>query len=124
MVNVVYKFIQKLTYKRKIYKCITFVNMKMNIPLQAKLKRESHRKIAYAQDLIVMEVYAIIERAVMHGGTAIWRCYSGKRFSEDLNFYLPRNIDKLESLFKNLQSKGFLIKKKESRKKAFTLSFN
>ena len=24
---------------------------------------------------------------VLHGGTAIWRCYSGKRFSEDLDFY-------------------------------------
>ena len=24
---------------------------------------------------------------VLHGGTATWRCYSGKRFSEDLDFY-------------------------------------
>ena len=24
---------------------------------------------------------------VLHGETAIWRCYSGKRFSEDLDFY-------------------------------------
>ena len=24
---------------------------------------------------------------VFHGGTAIWRCYEGKRFSEDLDFY-------------------------------------
>ena len=51
------------------------------IPLQVKLKRETHRRIASAQDLIVQEVYAVFERAVLHGGTAIWRCYNGKRFS-------------------------------------------
>ena len=43
---------------RKIYKYITFANsLKMEtIPLQVRLKRELHRKLAQAQDLIVKEV--------------------------------------------------------------------
>ncbi len=83
------------------------------IPLQVRLKREAHRKIASAQDLIVREVYSIFNKAVLHGGTAIWRCYSGKRFSEDLDFYLPRDKEKIEKLFENLNKIGFEIKKKK-----------
>lgn len=83
------------------------------IPLQVRLKREAHRKIALAQDLIVREVYSIFNKAVLHGGTAIWRCYSGNRFSEDLDFYLPRDKEKIEKLFENLNKIGFEIKKKK-----------
>ncbi len=83
------------------------------IPLQIRLKRETHRKIALAQDLIVREVYSVFNKAVLHGGTAIWRCYSGKRFSEDLDFYLPKDKEKIEKLFENLNKIGFEIKKKK-----------
>jgi predicted nucleotidyltransferase component of viral defense system len=85
----------------------------MKIPLQTKLKREIHRKIADAQDLIVKEVYSVFEKAVLHGGTAIWRCYDGKRFSEDLDFYLPNDKKKIELLFENLKKVGFEIKKRK-----------
>ena len=84
-----------------------------NIPLQIKLKRDLHRKIAYAQDLIVIEVYNVFNNAILHGGTGIWRCYKGKRFSEDLDFYLPKEKDKMELLFENLSKLGFKIKKKK-----------
>lgn len=83
------------------------------IPLQIRLKREQHRKIAYAQDRTIKEVYAVFDKAVLHGGTAIWRCYNGKRFSEDLDFYLFRDIKKIDILFKNLKKAGFDIKKKK-----------
>jgi len=85
----------------------------IKIPLQTKLKREIHRKIAYAQDLIVNEVYLVFNKAVLHGGTAIWRCYNGKRFSEDLDFYLPNDKKKIEALFENLKKAGFNIKKRK-----------
>ena len=85
----------------------------VNIPLQIKLKRENHRRIAYAQDLVVKEVCSVFDKAVLHGGTAIWRCYNGKRFSEDLDFYLPKNKEKIEILFENLKKAGFEIKKKK-----------
>ena len=83
------------------------------IPLQVRLKREVHRKIAYAQDLIVREVYQVFDKAVLHGGTGIWRCYSGKRFSEDLDFYLPNDKEKISKLFENLKRIGFRVNKKK-----------
>ena len=83
------------------------------IPLQIRLKREVHRKIAYAQDLVVKEVYNVFNKAVLHGGTAIWRCYNGKRFSEDLDFYFPKEKKKINLLFANLEKIGFEIKKKK-----------
>jgi len=85
----------------------------IKIPLQTKLKREIHRKIAYAQDLIVKEVYSVFDKAVLHGGTAIWRCYNGRRFSEDLDFYFLDDKRKIEVLFENLKKAGFEIKKKK-----------
>lgn len=85
----------------------------IKIPLQKKLKREIHRKIAYAQDLIVKEVYTVFDKAVLHGGTAIWRCYNGGRFSEDLDFYFPNDKKKIEVLFENLKKVGFEIKKRK-----------
>ncbi len=85
----------------------------MKVPLQARLKKESHRRIAYAQDIIVKKVYETFEKPVLHGGTGIWRCYSGKRFSEDLDFYLPKDKDKIKSLFENFERQGFKILKKK-----------
>lgn len=87
--------------------------MMNKIPLQVKLKREVHRKIAYAQDIIIEEVYKFFMNAVLHGGTAIWRVYSGKRFSEDLDFYLEKNKEKIDLLFGALEKKGFAILKKK-----------
>lgn len=85
------------------------------VPLYIRIRKESHRKIAYAQDLIVEEVYKEFDKPILHGGTAIWRCYEGKRFSEDLDFYLPRNKDKINRLFASLEKKGFqIIRKKVS----------
>lgn len=83
------------------------------IPLNLRLRREIHRKIAIAQDLIVDEVYKKIEGAVLHGGTGIWRCYYGKRFSEDLDFYFPKEKEKIEAIFSVLETKGLKILKKK-----------
>lgn len=100
--------------KRKLYICITAVNsMNTRIPLANRIKKQTHRDIALAQDLIVEELYSVIPKAVFHGGTSIWRCYQGKRFSEDLDFYLPRDLKAINQLFSNLEKKGFEIKKKK-----------
>ena len=56
------------------------------LPMAMKLKREAHRKVAEAQDLIVVSTFDTFGDAVIHGGTAIWRCYGGNRFSEDVVF--------------------------------------
>jgi len=88
--------------------------MKDDIPLSVRMKKEHHRKIAYAQDIIVREVYSVIDRAVLHGGTAIWRCFHGRRFSEDLDFYLPRDLEAINNIFSLLQKKGFTVQKKKT----------
>jgi len=83
----------------------------MNIPLHLRIKKESHKKIAYAQDLIVEELYQFFPRAVFHGGTAIWRCYEGNRFSEDIDVYLPTK-ENIDEFFDKLLHKGFTVLKK------------
>jgi predicted nucleotidyltransferase component of viral defense system len=87
--------------------------MTLRIPLANRIKKESHRNIAFAQDLVVEEILKIIPKAVFHGGTCIWRCYSGNRFSEDLDFYLPKNKKNIDLFFENLAKRGFEIKKKK-----------
>lgn len=59
------------------------------VPLAARLKRRSHISVALAQDILVAQAYNVFPDSVLHGGTAIWRCYQGGRFSEDVDFYLP-----------------------------------
>ena len=59
------------------------------VPLAERLRRRAHRDVAYAQDVLVAEVYEAFPDAVIHGGTAIWRCYGGTRFSEDVDVYAP-----------------------------------
>ncbi len=83
------------------------------LPLSSKLKKRMHRSIALAQDLLVIEVYRQLPKAVMHGETAIWRCYSGNRFSEDVDIYFPLNTPaaKLQDLRQNLNSKNLAVEK-------------
>jgi predicted nucleotidyltransferase component of viral defense system len=85
----------------------------MKMPLSMRTRKEQHRKIAYAQDAVVEEIYGLFGRAVLHGGTAIWRCYNGKRFSEDLDFYLPKEPETINKLFEILEKKGFKILKRK-----------
>ncbi|MBS3107226.1 nucleotidyl transferase AbiEii/AbiGii toxin family protein [Candidatus Woesearchaeota archaeon] len=83
------------------------------IPLSLRMKRESHRAIAAAQDVILKEVYQHFDKAVLHGGTAIWRCYQGKRFSEDLDFCFPKDPPKIQALFASLEKQGFRVRKRK-----------
>jgi predicted nucleotidyltransferase component of viral defense system len=84
------------------------------LPLHHKLKKKIHRTIALAQDILIMKMYEKFPNAVIHGGTAIWRCYGSNRFSEDVDVYLqPRDKNKkiLEDFFDNLKALGFLMRK-------------
>jgi predicted nucleotidyltransferase component of viral defense system len=87
--------------------------MATKIPLILRLKKANHKEIAKAQDIIIEELYKIFNDAVLHGGTAIWRCYNGNRFSEDIDVYLKKDMTKLKNLFLNLEKRGFSIEKKK-----------
>ena len=77
------------------------------------LKRESQKKIARAQDIIVEEMGKHFDQVVLHGGTAIWRCYKGNRFSEDVDVYIPKDIEKINDFFEKLKKRGFILEKKK-----------
>ncbi len=98
----------------------------MEIPLVLRLKKKKHKDIAEAQDVIVNELYNLFDKAVLHGGTAIWRCYGGNRFSEDIDVYIPKKEEKINSLFEKLKEKGFIIHKKKIGKNSLfsNLEFN
>ena len=100
--------------------------MTPKIPLILKLKRINHRKIAEAQDMIIKELYKVFDKAVLHGGTALWRCYEGNRFSEDVDVYIPREIRKINLLFEKFEKAGFkIIKKKIGENSIYSvLNFN
>lgn len=58
--------------------------------------------------MLVSELYDHYPKAIIHGGTAIWRCYNGNRFSEDIDVYLSSiNKEKLDDFADKLTKKGF-----------------
>lgn len=60
----------------------------MNVPIEQRLANEVQVKMARLQDLAIDALYSVDEKIVLHGGTAIWRCYHGNRFSDDLDLYV------------------------------------
>ena len=87
--------------------------MTPKIPIILRLKKESQKNIARAQDIIVEEAFKIFDKAVFHGGTAIWRCYKGNRFSEDVDVYIPKDLEKINLFFETLDKRGFKTEKKK-----------
>jgi len=91
------------------------------VPLSGLLKRRVHRLVALAQDLIVAQAFDVFPDCVLHGGTAIWRCYGSGRFSEDVDVYLPSYRDVLGTRFRDgLGAKGLIeMKYKATRNTVF-----
>lgn len=83
----------------------------MKIPLAKQLKKRLHKEIALLQDEVVDVIYLLAGKAVLHGGTAIWRCHEGNRFSEDLDFYFK--IDKTfgDKLAEKLKERNLQLRK-------------
>ena len=95
------------------------------IPLHQRIRRKHHGEVAMAQDIAVEIFYSVFTRGVLHGGTAIWRCYSGNRFSEDIDVYVERNIGRIDGFFETLKKRGFEVVKKRVKENALysTLKF-
>mgnify|MGYP001583367715 CR=1 FL=1 len=88
-------------------------NFSKMIPLILRLRKVNHREVAKAQDMIVQTLYEVFDDAVFHGGTCIWRCYKGNRFSEDIDVYLRRDLVKINKFFEILEKKGLRIERKK-----------
>ena len=71
-------------------------------------------------------IYEFFPSAVIHGGTAIWRCYEGNRFSEDIDMYIKKDTEKINALFSTLEKNGFSVSKKRIKENSLysTLKFN
>lgn len=77
------------------------------IPLASRLKKRAHREVALAQDILVSQAFDSFPKCVLHGGTAVWRCYGGGRFSEDVDLYIPRFTEAAADKFRRgLKAKG------------------
>jgi len=86
------------------------------------MRKERHKKIAEVQDTAVETLYRVFPRAVLHGGTAIWRCYSGNRFSEDIDVYIEKDVEKINRFFEELKKAGFeIIKKRMTENSLYSL---
>lgn len=60
----------------------------MDLPISSVLKRRSELETARLEDDVVGILTGITDKVALHGGTAIWRCYNGKRFSKDIDAYI------------------------------------
>lgn len=60
----------------------------MDLPISSVLKRRSELEIAQLEDDIIAILVNITDKMALHGGTAVWRCYKGKRFSTDIDVYI------------------------------------
>ena len=83
----------------------------MKIPLANQLKKRQQVETAFLQDEVMRIIYLTTEEMVLHGGTAIWRCYSGKRFSEDLDCYSMSFPSLTKQFEKKASSQGLQITK-------------
>ncbi len=84
---------------------------KARIPLNLRLVRKRHKDIAALQDMVMEALERIFPGCVLHGGTAIWRCYGGTRFSEDIDVYIEKNLEKIKRFFSEMKRSGFIVSK-------------
>lgn len=91
----------------------------MEITNEAQMKRAVLED--QALDLIVKNYGTF----VLHGGTSIWRCYGGNRFSRDLDFYsnLPISEESVfqKAIHKLLIENGYSIREEKYNNKTQTL---
>ncbi len=93
----------------------------MELPIVYRLKRESQKNLTELQDEVIEVIYEILDDAVIHGGTAIWRCYGGKRFSEDIDIYAKYPEDFKIKLERVLKRRGLkLIKFRQTANTLFS----
>ncbi len=76
-------------------------------PIENALTGSPQLEVARLQDQLI-QIIADNMSGVLHGGTAIWRCYGGKRFSEDIDLYLRKEAD-LKKLVNRIAQSGLRI---------------
>ncbi len=83
---------------------------------------------AKLEDALVELLYSRYVGLVFHGGTSIWRCYGGNRFSRDLDFYLEAKTSEAKMRYYKefsefLKESGFIMKEKGYENATDTMHF-
>jgi predicted nucleotidyltransferase component of viral defense system len=76
----------------------------MKLPIIKQLKNRNQIGTAKLQDEIILLLYNMDNSLVIHGGTSLWRCFSGYRFSEDIDLYSLSFPDYLHEFKNELKS--------------------
>ena len=63
-----------------------------------RLSDAAQREKAMLQDKAIESIFSSKVRAVFHGGTAVWRCYGGERFSKDIDMYVKNKAESMKIL--------------------------
>lgn len=92
------------------------------------IREEYQLEKAKLEDALMELLYSKYSSLVFHGGTSIWRCYGGIRFSRDLDFYLnaASSNEKMQyyrELSKFFKEFGFQLKEKGYESSTDTMHF-
>jgi predicted nucleotidyltransferase component of viral defense system len=86
---------------------------------------EAQLRLAVMEDALIDFVYKEMENFVLHGGTAVWRCYKGNRFSRYLDFYTNMKPEAESGLQKKvhkmLKEHGYSIREEKYNNRTNTL---
>lgn len=72
-------------------------------------EEKSQLEVATLHGELVYIIHSIADDAVLHGGISIWRCYSGKRFAEDIDLYSQSFPDSIKDFSTAVHSRGLTI---------------
>jgi predicted nucleotidyltransferase component of viral defense system len=91
------------------------------------IRDESQLEKAKLEDTLIQVLYDSYPDLVFHGGTAIWRCYSGNRFSRDIDFYYKGGSKDSGQCYKEFskffKDSGFPVKSSNYDNKTKTMHF-
>lgn len=92
------------------------------------IRDASQMEKARLEDVLVELLYSKYTGLVFHGGTSIWRCYGGNRFSRDIDFYLQAKTQKekmryYKEFLEFFKESGFSIKEKGYENATDTMHF-
>jgi predicted nucleotidyltransferase component of viral defense system len=82
---------------------------------------------AKLEDVLAEVLYSNYKGLVFHGGTCIWRCYKGNRFSRDLDFYYAGGKKTPSECYREFSGffteNGFAVKSKSYSRETNTMQF-
>jgi predicted nucleotidyltransferase component of viral defense system len=82
----------------------------VKLPIIKQLKKRHQIETARLQDELMHLLYNVDNSLIIHGGMAIWRCYSGNRFSVNIVLYSINFPERLTEFQKEIKSNELKLK--------------